>query len=120
MGVNPRRTDYANASDRRALINDTGVNDGVGCTLVPAAWSAAAGVTNGIVPALYPVVVSAAGIATPWTAGALSGLLLDSVDLSKGPASVGYMYRGVVDPTLLPVNAAAGTGAAFKFVANGA
>lgn len=118
MSVNPRRKTYSIVR-RDALINDFAVDQGIGCTVKAADFQAAAGVTDGVVPALYPVVVTN-GIAAPWTAGVLTGLLIDPVNLEDGDASVGYMWTGVVDPTKLPVNCAAGTGHQFKFIANGA
>jgi hypothetical protein len=119
VSVNPRRKTYT-GPDRRALINTDGLDEATGCTVPASAFSAAAGVTDGVVPALYPVVVNGSGVAAPWTAGALTGLLVDPVDTSKGDASVGVMRRGYVDPTLLPVDASAGTGSQLIFIANGA
>lgn len=119
MGIAVKKKSYG-AVDRRALINKEGLNEGIGCTCHAADFASAAGVKDGIVPALYPVQVDGTGKAMPWTTGALSGLLVDGFDTAKGDASVAFMFRGVVDPTLLPVDCSAGTGSQLKFVPKGA
>lgn len=119
------RKTYGGAPDRRALVTDRGVDTGVGCTLTASAFTGKPGVTDGVVPALYPVVVAADGKATPFagTSGSakpLSGFTLNVVDISGGDAVTGYMSRGDIDPAKLPIPfAVAGVDAAsapsFKF-----
>lgn len=114
MGIAPRRTEYGN-TNRRALITEHAVNDGLGCTLKAATWKNAPGVTDGIVPALYPVAVDADGIATPYTSGGtFSGFTINPVNTAKGDDSTGYIWHGTIDATLLPVtfDPASVTGAA--------
>lgn len=102
MGIAPKRTSYGRA-DRRALVTEHAVGDGLGCTLKKATWQAATNVQDGVVPAMYPVVVDANGIAAPYTAGNLSGFTINPVDVSGGDEPVAYVWHGTIDPALLPV-----------------
>ncbi|MGG7653509.1 hypothetical protein [Kocuria rosea] len=107
MGVNPRRKNYGRV-DRRALITEHAVGDSLGCTLKAATWATAPGVSDGLVPALYPVTVGADGIAAPFVVGdqatkPFSGFIIDPVDTTKGDGSVGYIWHGTIDASLLPV-----------------
>lgn len=108
MPVGPVRKSYGGAPDRRALVTDKGVNEGIGCTLTATNFTGKPGVVDGLVPALYPIVVDAAGKATVFvgTAGAkgkLSGFTLNPVDISGGDDITGYMNTGDIDVTKLPV-----------------
>lgn len=108
MPVTIRRKVYGLAANRRALLTEHGVGDGIGCTLTATQFTGKPGVTDGVVPALYPVKVSATGAATPFTGtagtpGDLSGFTLNPVDISNGDDVTGYMWHGALDPSLLPV-----------------
>lgn len=108
MAISPKRTSYGRA-DRRALVTEHAVGDGLGCTLKTSDWSAATGVTDGLVPAMYPIVVDANGIGRPFagtsgTPAALSGFTLNPVNVTDGDQPVAYVWHGTVDPDLLPVD----------------
>ena len=127
MPVNVRRKTYGLAADRRALLTEHAVEDGIGCTLTASAFTGKPGVTDGVVPALYPIVVDAAGMATPFAGttgvpGALSGFTINPVDISNGNDVTGYIWHGALDPTLLPVTfdpAAVNAASAARFYFNG-
>lgn len=113
MSVNPRRKTYGRA-DRRALITEHAVGDGLGCTLNATAFATAAGVADNLVPALYPVSVDADGRAWPFTAAGqtatattparpFSGFTVNPVDVTHGDDVTGYIWHGTIDPALLPV-----------------
>ena len=101
MPFNPTRKTFASTVDRRALITEHAVSDGIGCTVDVSAFTDATDVTDTI-PALYPVVVSATGIATPYTAGALSGFLINGGPVGGGDFGDGYIWHGALDPAMLP------------------
>lgn len=103
MGIAPKRTSYGRA-DRRALVTEHAVGDGLGCTLKKADWTTATGVEDGIVPCLYPIVVDANGIGTPYAAGELSGFTINPTDVNGGDEPVAYVWHGTIDPDLLPVD----------------
>lgn len=103
MGIASKRTSYGRA-DRRALVTEHAVGDGLGCTLKKADWQSATAVEDNIVPCLYPVVVDANGIATPYAAGELSGFTINPTDVSGGDEPAGYIWHGTIDPELLPVD----------------
>lgn len=101
MSFNPTRKKYGSV-DRRALITEHAASDGIGCTVDVSAFTSAADVTDSI-PALYPVVVDkATGMATPYTAGALSGFLINGGPLADGDFGDGYIWHGSLDPALIP------------------
>lgn len=127
MPVNVRRKTYGLAADRRALLTEHAVEDGIGCTLTASAFTGKPGVVDNVVPALYPIVVDSAGKATPFagtvgTPAALSGFTINPVDISNGDDVTGYMWHGTYDPTLLPVTfdpAAVAATSAQRFYFNG-
>lgn len=102
MGINPIRKKYG-APDRRALVTEHAVSDGIGCTLTASAFAGKPGVVDNVVPALYPIVVDAAGKATPYVPGPLSGFTINPNDITNGDCSDGYLWHGTIDPSLLPV-----------------
>lgn len=107
MGISPKRKSFGRVN-RRALITEHAVGDALGCTLQSTTWASAAGVQDGLVPALYPVSVGADGIAVPFdtanqATAPFSGFTLDPVDTTKGDESVGYLWHGAIDASLLPV-----------------
>lgn len=117
MGINPTRKSYGRVN-RSYLVTETGVGDGIGCTLPKAAFENAPGVKDGLVPAGYPVTVAADGKAAPFAAGGeLSGFTIDSVNVTLGDESIGYQWYGAIDPRKLPVafDPAGATGNASKF-----
>ena len=108
MPVGPVTRSWGGSPDRRALVTERGVNEGIGCTLVAANFSNATYFPAGVVPALTAIVVDSAGLASPvlGTASApLSGFTLNDANVSQGNEVVAYMSRGDLDPTLLPVSA---------------
>ncbi len=126
MPVGPVSRSWGGSPDRRALVTERGVNEGIGCTLVAANFTGKAGVgADGSIPALYPIVVAAAtGLASPFAGTAnspLSGFTLNPANISQGNEPVAYMSRGDIDPSLLPTstfvlaNVLAADAARFKF-----
>lgn len=124
MSFNPTRKTYG-AVDRRALISEHAVSDGIGCTVDVSAFVDETDVTNDTIPALYPVVVSASGVATPFagTAGVpavLSGFLINGGPVDRGDFGDGYIWHGALDPALIPGDFdVAGISNAHQFNFNG-
>ena len=108
LGLRTTNT-YGGEPDRRALVTKHGVDDALGCTLTASNFTGKPGVTDGIVPALYPIVVDAAGKATTFvgtsgTPAPLSGFLVNAYDISNGDEPAAYIPHGTIDPAYLPVN----------------
>ena len=117
MGLSPTKRTFGPNVDRRYLVTDRRLDEGLGCTLDKATFTRGAnGVTaEGIIPAGYPIVVNAAGIGSRWSTGALSGITINAVDLNKDDGLVSYQTGGDVDPSLTPVDFSAATGHGFIF-----
>ena len=115
MGINPTRKAYGRAN-RSYLVTEPGIGDGIGCTLPKSAFNTAEGVTDGVVPAGYPIQVDSDGKAAPFeayepgedgapgTGGELAGFTIDPVNVTNGDQSIGYQWYGAIDPSRLPVD----------------
>lgn len=95
-----------------------GVAEAAPGTLKASAFSGATGVTNGIVPSGYPIMLDGAGLYIPFTGtdGTKLRFSIDDRDIRNGDETTAVLRHGVIAVSKLPIAFTPPTGAsAFVF-----